>query len=178
MRKLSNLHVEYIIELSDVKTIQIDDESDKRYNHVIVKIKHRKENLDVIWYNVSDRSSFCSKYCCMVAKPIRRGSRSPTRQFLISIPFFCLGLASVGLASNNRSFKAPTRTACKKVYHHNIKRLKAQSPKHKQRTNKGLASQQPETPQKTTLTSEVNSQRTTKGVAASNTTTSNLKYLK
>lgn len=80
------------------------------------KFNQGRANLDVIWYSISDRSSFCSKFCCIVAKPIRRGSRSPTRQFLISIPFFCLGLASVGFASNNLSFKAPTSTAYKKFY--------------------------------------------------------------
>jgi hypothetical protein len=74
----------------------------------------KKKNLDVIWYNISDRSSFCSKLSCIVANPIRRGSRSPTRQLLISTPFFCLGFISVGLASNNRSFKAPTRAAQEK----------------------------------------------------------------
>ena len=42
---------------------------------------------------------------------MRRGSRIPTRQLLISIPFFCLGFISVGLASNTLSFKAPTKTA-------------------------------------------------------------------
>lgn len=46
-----------------------------------------------------------------MANPTRRGSRSPTRQFLISTPFFCLGFISVGLASSNRSFKAPSNTA-------------------------------------------------------------------
>ena len=71
----------------------------------------REEDLDVIWYSISDRSSCCSKVCCIVANPIRRGSRSPTRQLLISTPFFCLGLTSVGLASSNLSFRAPTKTA-------------------------------------------------------------------
>jgi len=46
-----------------------------------------------------------------VANPIRRGSRRPRRQLLISTPLFCLGFISVGLASNNRSFKAPIKTA-------------------------------------------------------------------
>ena len=73
--------------------------------------RQKEDHLDVIWYNISDRSSFCSKFCCIVAKPIRRGSRSPTRQLFISNPFFCLGFISVGFASNNRSFKAPTKTA-------------------------------------------------------------------
>jgi len=75
-------------------------------------LKEKTEgNLDVIWYNISDRSSFCSKLSCIVANPIRIGSRRPTRQLLISTLFFCLGLISVGLASNNRSFKEPTNTA-------------------------------------------------------------------
>lgn len=74
-----------------------------------------EKNLDVIWYNISGRSSFCSNLSCIVANPIRRGSRSPTRQLLISTPFFCLGFISVGLASNNRSFSAPTKTAQKHI---------------------------------------------------------------
>lgn len=80
----------------------------------IYRLRKGKKNLDVIWYNISDRSSFCSNLSCIVANPMRRGSRSPTRQLLISNPFFCLGFISVGLASNNRSFKAPTRAAYEK----------------------------------------------------------------
>jgi hypothetical protein len=71
----------------------------------------KEGNLDVIWYNISDSSSFCLKLCCIVTNPMRRGSRKPTRQLFISTPFFCLGFISVGLASNNLSFKAPTKTA-------------------------------------------------------------------
>jgi hypothetical membrane protein len=47
----------------------------------------------------------------MVANPIRRGSRRPTRQLLISTAFFCLGFISVGFTSSRRSFKAPSNTA-------------------------------------------------------------------
>jgi hypothetical protein len=47
----------------------------------------------------------------MVANPMRRGSRSPTKQLFISTPFFCLGFISVGFTSSSRSFNAPINTA-------------------------------------------------------------------
>jgi hypothetical protein len=91
--------------------ILFHDSNKCHWTQKIACAKEGKQNLDVIWYSISDRSSFCSKVCCIVANPIRRGSRSPTRQLLISTPFFCLGLTSVGLASSNLSFRAPTKTA-------------------------------------------------------------------
>lgn len=72
-----------------------------------------KKYLDVIWYNISERSSFCSNLSCMVENPIRIGSRRPTRQLLMSTPFFCRGFISVGFANSRRSFRAPTKTAQK-----------------------------------------------------------------
>ena len=139
MRKLSNLHLDNKLETSDlpkklevldVTNIYTQTKSIYQKNRILWLIKaHRnfpqnkhgnsqlagEENLDVIWYNISERSSFCSKFCCIVANPIRRGSRSPTRQLFISTPFFCLGFTTVGFASNNRSFNAPTSTAWKLV---------------------------------------------------------------
>jgi len=52
----------------------------------------------------------------MVANPMRRGSRSPTKQPLISTPFFCLGFISVGFTSSRRSFNAPSNTEDTKEY--------------------------------------------------------------
>lgn len=66
--------------------------------------------LEVIWYKTSERSIFCSKRCCMVANPIKRGSSKPTWQLFISTPFFCLGFMSVGFTINILSFKAPSMT--------------------------------------------------------------------
>lgn len=80
------------------------------------KFMHLNEvNLDVIWYKISERSSFCSKCCCIVTKPMSSGSRSPIRQLFISrflAPSFCLYITSVGFTSNTRSFKTPSRAVC------------------------------------------------------------------